>query len=157
MLKIFSVVHYLSKYVEEEYAQSWIVYSCGEVSCDHVKELLRRMDIKAELTQALNDWNNEFVKIKYLQGEYKQKYDDKTNKVKTVEEKLVECRAELTTMITSSSLQNQQMETRDHIYAVEVKVLELHCIEEGFIQGFLKGVHLVQRKTGVEVEGLSPS
>ncbi|KAH0466592.1 hypothetical protein IEQ34_003830 [Dendrobium chrysotoxum] len=31
------------------------------------------------------------------------------------------------------------------------------CLDEGFIRGFLKVVHLVQRKAGVEVEGLTPS
>ncbi|KAH0471011.1 hypothetical protein IEQ34_000734 [Dendrobium chrysotoxum] len=31
------------------------------------------------------------------------------------------------------------------------------CLDEGFIRGFLKRVYLVQRKAGVEVEGLTPS
>ncbi|KAH0468213.1 hypothetical protein IEQ34_003246 [Dendrobium chrysotoxum] len=48
-------------------------------------------------------------------------------------------------------------EAYDHIYEVEVKALEQQCIDEGFIQGFLKGVHLVQQKAGVEVEGLTLS
>ncbi|KAH0457698.1 hypothetical protein IEQ34_013013 [Dendrobium chrysotoxum] len=48
-------------------------------------------------------------------------------------------------------------EARDHIYEVEVKALEQPCLDDGFIRGFLKGVHLMQRKTGVEVEGLTPS
>ncbi|KAH0465379.1 hypothetical protein IEQ34_005482 [Dendrobium chrysotoxum] len=48
-------------------------------------------------------------------------------------------------------------EARDHIYDIEVKALEHQCIEEGFIRGFLKGVLLIQRKTGVQVEGVTPS
>ncbi|KAH0468383.1 hypothetical protein IEQ34_003416 [Dendrobium chrysotoxum] len=48
-------------------------------------------------------------------------------------------------------------EAHDHIYEVEVKALEQQCIDEGFIQGFLKGVRLVQQKAGVEVEGLTLS
>ncbi|KAH0449918.1 hypothetical protein IEQ34_020610 [Dendrobium chrysotoxum] len=31
------------------------------------------------------------------------------------------------------------------------------CLDDGFIRGFLKGVRLMQRKIGVEVEGLTPS
>ncbi|KAH0454510.1 hypothetical protein IEQ34_016434 [Dendrobium chrysotoxum] len=30
-------------------------------------------------------------------------------------------------------------------------------MEEGFIRGFMKGVRAVQRKTGAEIEGLTPS
>ncbi|KAH0457412.1 hypothetical protein IEQ34_012727 [Dendrobium chrysotoxum] len=54
-------------------------------------------------------------------------------------------------------IHDQIQETRDHIYDVEVKALELACMEEGFIRGFLKGVRLVQLKTGAEIEGLTPS
>ncbi|KAL0921314.1 hypothetical protein M5K25_008375 [Dendrobium thyrsiflorum] len=43
-----------------------------------------RMDIEVELTQSLNEWNNEFVKIKFLQEEYKRKYDHKTKEMKAV-------------------------------------------------------------------------
>ncbi|KAH0463163.1 hypothetical protein IEQ34_007745 [Dendrobium chrysotoxum] len=49
-------------------------------------------------------------------------------------------------------IQDHVQEARDHIYEVEVKALEQQCLDDGFIQGFLKG-----RKTGVEVEGLTPS
>ncbi|KAH0465338.1 hypothetical protein IEQ34_005441 [Dendrobium chrysotoxum] len=48
-------------------------------------------------------------------------------------------------------------EARNHIYDVEVKALEADCMEEGFIRGFMKGVHAVQRKTGAEIDGLTPS
>ncbi|KAH0465362.1 hypothetical protein IEQ34_005465 [Dendrobium chrysotoxum] len=47
-------------------------------------------------------------------------------------------------------IQDCIQEACNHIYEIE-------CIDEGFIRGFLKGVRLVQRKTGVEVEGLTPS
>ncbi|KAL0911275.1 hypothetical protein M5K25_019406 [Dendrobium thyrsiflorum] len=195
--------------------------------------LLRRKELEAELTHSLNEWNNEFVKIKYLQGEYKRKYDSRTKEVKVLEAELSECRTELANIVRSVSLQNQQIdrlqvdlegaqavitqlrkdqkasgekvgklevenkrsrsllaekeaalsglessriiedfknsiafksliqdhvqEARDHIYDIEVKALELQCIDEGFIRGFLKGVRLMQRKTGVIVDGLTPS
>ncbi|KAH0461167.1 hypothetical protein IEQ34_008742 [Dendrobium chrysotoxum] len=48
-------------------------------------------------------------------------------------------------------------EARDHIYDIEVEALEQQCIEDGFIRGFLKGVRLMQRQTGVQVEGVTPS
>ncbi|KAH0464378.1 hypothetical protein IEQ34_007164 [Dendrobium chrysotoxum] len=48
-------------------------------------------------------------------------------------------------------------EARNHIYDVEVKALEADCMEEGFIQGFMKGVRVVQRKTGAYIDGLTPS
>ncbi|KAL0928718.1 hypothetical protein M5K25_000633 [Dendrobium thyrsiflorum] len=130
--------------------------------------LVKRMNLEIEMTKALNDWNNEFVKVKYLQGEYKKKYDSKIKEMKVAEEQLAQCRAELATMAIFASLQNQQMdhlhinlhqiqEARDHIYDVKVKALELECMEEGFVRGFLKGVRLVHRKTRAEVEGLTPS
>ncbi|KAH0450142.1 hypothetical protein IEQ34_020834 [Dendrobium chrysotoxum] len=182
--------------------------------------------LEAELTGALNEWNAKFVKIKYLQGEFKRKYDQKTREAKVLEEELCGCRTELANVVQSVSLQNQQInhlqvdleraqatitqlredqrasgervavleaenkrsqtliaekeaaltsfesarsiafkiiiqdhvqEARDHIYEVEVKALEQQCLDDGFIRGFLKGVRLMQRKTGVEVEGLTPS
>ncbi|KAL0910025.1 hypothetical protein M5K25_020951 [Dendrobium thyrsiflorum] len=70
-------------------------------------QLLRRKDLEAELTHFLNEWNTEFVKIKYLQGEYKQKYDLRTKEVKVLEEELTECRTKLANIVHSVSLQNQ--------------------------------------------------
>ncbi|KAH0465910.1 hypothetical protein IEQ34_006013 [Dendrobium chrysotoxum] len=51
----------------------------------------------------------------------------------------------------------RMLEVRDHIYDVEVKALELECMEEGFIRGFLKGIRLVHHKTGAKIKGLTPS
>ncbi|KAH0458071.1 hypothetical protein IEQ34_013386 [Dendrobium chrysotoxum] len=171
-------------------------------------------DFKLEMTKTLNDWNKEFVKVKYLQGEYKKKYDSKVKEMKAVEDQLEGCRTELVNKITSVSSQNERMdrlhielveaqarikqqektqqvleaenerlqslpsavieefkksyafkiiiedhiqEARSHIYDVEVKALEAECAEDGFIRGFMKGVRTVHRKTGAEIEGLTPS
>ncbi|KAH0464602.1 hypothetical protein IEQ34_007388 [Dendrobium chrysotoxum] len=180
-------------------------------------------DFKLEMTKTLNDWNKEFVKVKYLQGEYKKKYDSKVKEMKVVEDQLEGYRAELDNKITSASSQNERMdrlhielveahatikqqektqqilkienerlqsvlsekeaqqlpsavieefkksyaftiiiedhiqEARSHIYDVEVKALEAECTEDGFIRGFMKGVRSVHRKTGAEIEGLTPS
>ncbi|KAH0465313.1 hypothetical protein IEQ34_005416 [Dendrobium chrysotoxum] len=54
-------------------------------------------------------------------------------------------------------IQDHVQEARDHIYDIEVKALEQQCIEDGFIRGFLKGVHLMQWKTRVQVEGVTHS
>ncbi|KAH0461681.1 hypothetical protein IEQ34_009256 [Dendrobium chrysotoxum] len=47
--------------------------------------------------------------------------------------------------------------TRNYIYDMEVKALEADYMEEGFIRDFMKGVRAVKRKTGAEIEGLTPS
>ncbi|KAH0466077.1 hypothetical protein IEQ34_006180 [Dendrobium chrysotoxum] len=52
-------------------------------------------DFKLEMTKTLNDWNKEFVKIKYLQGEYKKKYDSKVKEMKVVEDQLEGCEQKL--------------------------------------------------------------
>ncbi|KAH0451160.1 hypothetical protein IEQ34_018459 [Dendrobium chrysotoxum] len=166
-------------------------------------------DFKLEMTKTLNDWNKEFVKVKYLQGEYKKKYDSKVKEMKVVEDQLEGYRAELANKITSTSSQNERMdrlhielveaqatikqqektqqvleaenewlqiieefkksyafkiiiedhiqEAHSHIYDVEVKALEAECAEDGFTRGFMKGVRTVHRKTGAEIEGLTPS
>ncbi|KAH0451577.1 hypothetical protein IEQ34_018876 [Dendrobium chrysotoxum] len=127
--------------------------------------LSRRIELEAELTGALNEWNAEFVKIKYLQGEFKRKYDQKTREAKVLEEELCGCRIELANIVQSVSLQNQQIDhllvdlerAQATITQLQVKALEQQCLDDGFIRGFLKGVRLMQRKTGVEVEGLTPS
>ncbi|KAH0455563.1 hypothetical protein IEQ34_015595 [Dendrobium chrysotoxum] len=77
-------------------------------------------DFKLEMTKTLNDWNKEFVKVKYLQGEYKKKYDSKVKEMKVVEDQLEGCRTELTNKITSVSSQNERMD-RLHIELVEAQ------------------------------------
>ncbi|KAH0451251.1 hypothetical protein IEQ34_018550 [Dendrobium chrysotoxum] len=139
--------------------------------------LSQRTELEAELTGALNEWNAEFVKIKYLQGEFKRKYDQKTREAKIdhLQVDLERAQATITQLREdqrasgekvavleaenkrSQTLIAEKEEARDHIYEVEVKALEQQCLDDGFIRGFLKGVRLMQRKTGVEVEGLTPS
>ncbi|KAH0436139.1 hypothetical protein IEQ34_026459 [Dendrobium chrysotoxum] len=77
-------------------------------------------DFKLEMTKTLNDWNKEFVKVKYLQGEYKKKYDSKVKEMKVVEDQHEGCRAELANKITSASSQNEWM-NHLHIELVEAQ------------------------------------
>ncbi|KAH0453355.1 hypothetical protein IEQ34_017679 [Dendrobium chrysotoxum] len=100
-------------------------------------------DFKLEMTKTLNDWNKEFVKVKYLQGEYKKKYEIIEEFKKFYAFKII--------------IEDHIQEARSHIYDVEVKALEAECAEDGFIRGFMKGVRTVHRKTGAEIEGLTPS
>ncbi|KAH0449140.1 hypothetical protein IEQ34_022940 [Dendrobium chrysotoxum] len=84
------------------------------VGCRHTEEL------SAQMTKALNDWNDEFVKIKYLQGEYKKKHDGKLKEMQVVEQLLAECRTELANMMTSASIQNQKIDCL-HIELVDAQ------------------------------------
>ncbi|KAH0457247.1 hypothetical protein IEQ34_015154 [Dendrobium chrysotoxum] len=54
-------------------------------------------------------------------------------------------------------IQHLIQEAYEKLFDVEVKDLERQSLEEGFTRGFLKGVRLVHRKTGVDIEGLTPS
>ncbi|KAL0924956.1 hypothetical protein M5K25_005817 [Dendrobium thyrsiflorum] len=220
-------VRYLSRFIDEEYLfKVGLSTQAGRSYAQMLKKsakLDQHIDFRLEMTKTLNDWNTEFVKVKYLQGEYKKKYDAKVKEMKAMEEQLAGCRTELANMITSTSLHNQQMdrlhidlvdaqttinqqmkdqqvledenkrlqsmlsekeaqqlpstviedfkksfafkiiiedhvqEARNHIYDVEVKALEAEFMEEGFIKGFMKGVRAVHRKTGANIQGLSPS
>ncbi|KAH0467632.1 hypothetical protein IEQ34_002665 [Dendrobium chrysotoxum] len=80
----------------------------------------RYSDFKLEMTKNLNDWNKEFVKVKYLQGEYKKKYDSKVKEMKVMEDQLEGCRTELANKITAASSQNEQMD-RLHIELEEAQ------------------------------------
>ncbi|KAH0464556.1 hypothetical protein IEQ34_007342 [Dendrobium chrysotoxum] len=55
------------------------------------------------------------------------------------------------------SAKDHIQEAQDHIYDVEVKALDLECMDDGISLGFLNRVHLVQCKIGAEVEGLTSS
>ncbi|XP_028555986.1 uncharacterized protein LOC114580995 [Dendrobium catenatum] len=64
----------------------------------------------------LSDIGTLHREVKYLQEEYKRKYDGKIMEMKAVEEQLAKC-----------------IEARDHLYDMMVKALELECIEECII------------------------
>ncbi|KAH0453818.1 hypothetical protein IEQ34_018142 [Dendrobium chrysotoxum] len=129
----------------------------------------RYSDFKLEMTKTLNDWNKEFVKVKYLQGEYKKKYDSKVKEMKVEAQATIKQQEKAQQVLEAenerlqsvlSEKEAQQLpsaEARSHIYDVEVKALEAECAEDGFIRGFMKGVRTVHRKTGAEIEGLTPS
>ncbi|PKU71962.1 hypothetical protein MA16_Dca007326 [Dendrobium catenatum] len=170
--------------------------------------LSRRKELEVELTDALNHWNDEFVKVKYLHRKLKRKYDLKAKEVKVLEEEVCGCRTELANMVHSAYLQNHQTDQlqidlveaqsmitqllKDQNSSVEkIAVLEaenkmsqtlitekevvLTSLKSSIvIKDFKKSIafkifiqdhvheerdHIyeVERKTGVEVEGLTPS
>ncbi|KAH0455407.1 hypothetical protein IEQ34_015439 [Dendrobium chrysotoxum] len=115
-------------------------------------------DFKLKMTKTLNDWNKEFVKVKYLQGEYKKKYDSKVKEMKVVEDQLEGSIEEFyKSYAFKIIIEDHIQEARNHIYNVEVKALEAECVEDGFIRGFMKGVRTVHRKTRAEIKGLTPT
>ncbi|KAL0921616.1 hypothetical protein M5K25_008705 [Dendrobium thyrsiflorum] len=176
-----------------------ILVACG---------LSRRMDLEIEFTQSLDEWNKEFVKVKYLQGEYKRKYDRNVKEMKVMEEELCECRTELANIVHSVSLQNQQIDrlqidlveaqaevtqllkdqkaSMEKISALEAenkrsqtliaekeaalsgleapRVIEdfkrsiaFKTIIQNHVQEARNHIYDIERKTGVAVEGLTPS
>ncbi|KAH0469081.1 hypothetical protein IEQ34_002313 [Dendrobium chrysotoxum] len=97
------------------------------------------------------------MKIKYLQGEYKQKNDHKTTKMKAVEEQLAECRAELATMgliIEKEDVLSKAKSRSGSPKAIED--LKKSITFKNIIQDDVQEarVHLVQYKARVNIEGL---
>ncbi|KAL0915634.1 hypothetical protein M5K25_016067 [Dendrobium thyrsiflorum] len=208
-------VRYLGRYIEEEFLfKVGLSIHAGRSEAKMLKKSAKAPEPRLQPQLQLQRSplrNREFVNVKYLQGEYKRKYDSRTKEVKVLEAELSECRTELANIAVITQLRKDQkasaekvgkleaenkrsrallaekeaalsglessriiedfknsiafktliqdhvQEARDHIYDIEVKALEQQCMDEGFIRGFLKGVRLMQRKTGVTVEGLTPS
>ncbi|KAH0466709.1 hypothetical protein IEQ34_003947 [Dendrobium chrysotoxum] len=129
-------VRYLSRYVDEEF----------------LFKLVEHMDLEIEMTkinQFVKDQKTLEEKIASIEDENKRLQIKAISKSKQSPSRVIE---EFKKFVTF-----KMMEARDHIHDVEGKALELECMEEGFIRGFLKGFHLVQWKTAAEIEGLTPS
>ncbi|KAH0452111.1 hypothetical protein IEQ34_019410 [Dendrobium chrysotoxum] len=110
----------------------------------HAKEItIKKMNMESKFESILDDWNDEFVKV------------NKENTSGAISLKAVE---EFKKSITyRREIQHLIQEAYEKLFDVEVKDLERQSLEEGFTRGFLKGVRLVHRKTGVDIEGLTPS
>ncbi|KAH0449729.1 hypothetical protein IEQ34_020421 [Dendrobium chrysotoxum] len=70
--------------------------------------------------------------------------------------------------LEKNALEKENKKLQDHLQEREITNLDIEAIslkadlerqslEEGFTRGFLKGVRLVHGKTGVDIEGLTPS
>ncbi|KAH0450558.1 hypothetical protein IEQ34_021250 [Dendrobium chrysotoxum] len=138
--------------------------------------LSRRTELEAKLAEALNEWNTESVKIKYLQGEYKWKYDHKIREAKVLEEELCGCRTEMlrenqrasVEKVTVLEAENKRSQTLTAEKEVALTSFESSRVMEDFkksiafkiiIQDYVQEArdHIYERKTEVEVEGLTPS
>ncbi|KAH0464458.1 hypothetical protein IEQ34_007244 [Dendrobium chrysotoxum] len=127
-------------------------------------------DFKLEMTKTLNDWQRVCEELVEAQATIKQQ--EKTQHVLEAEnERLKSVLSEKEAQQLPSAVieefkksyafkiinEDHIQAARSHIYDVEVKALEAECAEDGFIRGFMKGVRIVHRKTGAEIEGLTPS
>ncbi|KAH0458426.1 hypothetical protein IEQ34_013741 [Dendrobium chrysotoxum] len=70
--------------------------------------MIQKIDVESQFDTMLDEWNAEFVKIKYLQREYKRKLDKKIKETSALESQLAKCRAEMETISTTLSLQNRE-------------------------------------------------
>ncbi|KAH0467519.1 hypothetical protein IEQ34_004757 [Dendrobium chrysotoxum] len=110
----------------------------------HAKEIMiQKMDMESKFESILDNWHDEFEReITTL--------DIEAISLKAVEEfkKSATYRQEI---------QRLTQEAYEKLFDVEVKDLERQSLKEGFTHGFLKGVQLVNRKIGADIEGLTPS
>ncbi|KAH0467901.1 hypothetical protein IEQ34_002934 [Dendrobium chrysotoxum] len=83
-------------------------------------------DFMLEMTKILNDWNKEFVKSVLSEKEAQQLSSAAIEEFKK-------------SYAFKIIIEDHIQEARIHIYDVEVKALEVECIEDGFIRGFMKG------------------
>ncbi|KAL0918661.1 hypothetical protein M5K25_010684 [Dendrobium thyrsiflorum] len=139
--------------------------------------LEQHMDFKLEMTKTLNDWNTEFVKMDRLHIELvdaqttinqqmkdQQILEDENKRLQSIlsEKEAQQLPSTVIEQFKKSFafkiiIEDHIQEARNHIYDVEVKTLEAECMEDDFIKGFMKSVCAVYRKTGADIQGLSPS
>ncbi|KAH0459919.1 hypothetical protein IEQ34_010582 [Dendrobium chrysotoxum] len=129
-------VRYLSRYIDEEYL--FKVGLSTQAGRSHAQMLKKLVKVSEAVIQS---------------SKIPPKRPGSEDNVQTVKKKRVEEKSAAFKIIVEDHIQ----EARNHIYDVEVKALEADCMEEGFIRGFMKGVRAVQRKTGTEIDGLTPS
>ncbi|KAH0465914.1 hypothetical protein IEQ34_006017 [Dendrobium chrysotoxum] len=129
-------VRYLSRYIDEEYL--FKVGLSTQAGRSHAQMLKKSVKVSEAAVQS---------------SKIPPKRPGSEDNVQTVKKKRVEEKSAAFKIIVEDHIQ----EARNHIYDVEVKALEADCMEEGFIRGFMKGVRAVQRKTGAEIDGLTPS
>ncbi|KAH0448715.1 hypothetical protein IEQ34_022515 [Dendrobium chrysotoxum] len=133
-------VRYLSRYVDEEY-----LFKNERMDRLHIELVEAQAMIKQqEKTQQVLEAENERLKSVLSEKETQQL------PLAVIEEFKKSYAFKII-------IEDHIQEAHSHIYDVEVKALEAECAEDGFIRGFMKGVRTVHRKTGAEIEGLTPS
>ncbi|KAH0449871.1 hypothetical protein IEQ34_020563 [Dendrobium chrysotoxum] len=87
---------------------------CASIGTFSHAPFYRCMELEVEFTQTLNEWNDEFVKVKYLQGEYKQKYNHKAKEVKELkidrlQIELVEAQETITQLLKNQKVSREKV------------------------------------------------
>ncbi|KAH0451411.1 hypothetical protein IEQ34_018710 [Dendrobium chrysotoxum] len=145
-------VRYLSRYVDEEYLfKVGLSTQAGRSHAQMLKKSARVPEVVPQKNHSKRPGSEEVLEAKNerLQSVLSEK--EAQQLPSTVIEEFKKSYA------FKIIIEDHIQEARSHIYDVEVKALEAECAEDGFIMGFMKGVRTVHRKTGAEIEGLTPS
>ncbi|KAH0449470.1 hypothetical protein IEQ34_020162 [Dendrobium chrysotoxum] len=162
-------VHYLSKYIDEEYLfKVGLSTQAGRSHAQMLKKYARVPEVVPQKNHSKRPGSEEEL----VEAQATIKQQEKTQQILEAEnERLQSVLSEKEAQQLPSAvieefkksyafkiiIEDHIQEARSHIYDVEVKALEAECAEDGFIRGFMKGVRTVHRKTGAEIEGLTPS
>ncbi|KAH0449395.1 hypothetical protein IEQ34_020087 [Dendrobium chrysotoxum] len=162
-------VHYLSRYVDEEYLfKVGLSTQAGRSHAQMLKKSARVPEVVPQKTHSKRPGSEEEL----VEAQATIKQQEKAQQVLEAEnERLHSVLSEKEAQQLPSAvieefkksyafkiiIEDHIQEARNHIYDVEVKAFEAECAEDGFIRGFMKGVRTVHRKTGAEIEGLTPS
>ncbi|KAL0905902.1 hypothetical protein M5K25_024350 [Dendrobium thyrsiflorum] len=121
--------------------------------------MIQKMDLESRFESILDNWNDEFKNALEKENnklqDHLQKSETTTLDIETISLRAVEEFKKPATY--RREIQRLTQEAYEKLFNVEVKDLERQSLEEGFTRGFLKGVRLVHRKTGVDIEGLTLS
>ncbi|KAH0461440.1 hypothetical protein IEQ34_009015 [Dendrobium chrysotoxum] len=162
-------VRYLSRYLDEEYLfKVGLSTQAGRSHAQMLKKSARVPEVVPQKNHSKRPGSEEEL----VEAQATIKQQEKAQQVlKAENERLQSVLSEKEAQQLSSAvieefkksyafkiiIEDHIQEARSHIYDVEVKALEAECAEDGFIRGFKKGVRTVHRKTGAEIEGLTPS
>ncbi|KAH0457158.1 hypothetical protein IEQ34_015065 [Dendrobium chrysotoxum] len=147
-------VRYLSRYVDEEYLfKVGLSTQAGRSHAQMLKKSARVPEVIPQKNRSKRPGSEEAT-IKQ-QEKAQQVLEAENERLQSLPSTVIEefKKSYAFKIIIEDHIQ----EARSHIYDVEVKALEAECAEDGFIRGFMKGVRTVHRKTGAEIEGLTPS
>ncbi|KAH0469985.1 hypothetical protein IEQ34_001543 [Dendrobium chrysotoxum] len=153
-------VRYLSRYVDEEYLfKVGLSTQAGRSHAQMLKKSARVPEVVPQKNHSKRPGSEEEL----VEAQATIKQQEKAQQVLEAEnERLQSLPSAVIEEFKKSYafkiiIEDHIQEARSHIYDVEVKALEAECAEDGFIRGFMKGVRTVHRKTGAEIEGLTPS
>ncbi|KAH0459032.1 hypothetical protein IEQ34_011846 [Dendrobium chrysotoxum] len=131
----------------------------------HAKEIMiQKMNMESKFESILDDWNDEFVKVKFLQGEYKRRLEVKTKETSILEadlsrHELIEAHAEINQhketlkklALEKNALKKENKKLQDHLQEREIINLDIEAISLKAVEEFKKSAtycreiqHLIQ-------------